>query len=459
MRLEQPRAVSKSSTARYLLLILILALAGRAALLRVAWRNDAAALSIDAREYVAAATSLATQHTFETNGRPEIRRTPGYPLFLAVCGLTGPLGYGIAQLMGMLLDVLLVYLTYVLGARLVSATAGLWAAALQALSAVAIGNSVRILTDGVFALLITTVILLLARHFSDGKWWPVGLAAALTAAAIYVRPVGTIFVPIAVAALLFRPRRLVNAGGFVLVVGLLLAPWTVRNHVVAGYTGFSSISEWNLVFWEGAGVYAKSHAMSALQARGQLETLYQQRLQREHIEPATAQAARVQGQMGREILLSHPLTSVRVHLVTSLVSLLPGSWSLMEMLGITSGGRGTLSVLQTQGMVVAIKYYFAGNLLAMALMLPEIILLALRYLAGLVYVLGQWRLRKFHWSPAGWLIAGTTCAFILVGGPASEPRFRTPVEPLLNIAGGAGLCMLANRRKALRATRSLEVPT
>ena len=219
----------RSSTARYLLLILILALAGRAALLRVAWRNDSAALSIDSREYVAAATSLATQHTFETNGHPEIRRTPGYPLFLAVCGLTGPLGYGIAQLMGMLLDVLLVYLTYLLGARLVNATAGLWAAAPQALSAVAIGSRVRIL--------------LLARHFSDGKWWPVGLAAALTAAAIYVRPVGTIFVPMAVAALLFRPRRLVNAGGFVLMVGLLLAPWSVRNHVVAGYRGFSSIGD------------------------------------------------------------------------------------------------------------------------------------------------------------------------------------------------------------------------
>jgi 4-amino-4-deoxy-L-arabinose transferase-like glycosyltransferase len=435
------------SRQKYLLLILAVALAGRLLLLRVAWRNDSAVIGIDSREYLTAAASLASRHTFETGGYPEIRRTPGYPALLALCGAAGPRGYGFAQIVGLLVDVLLVFLTYVLGARLVSPAAGLWAAALQALSAVAIASSVHILTDGVFSLLLTLVILLLARHFRDREWWPVALAAALTAAAIYVRPVGVIVVPAAAVVLLVGPRRLVNAGGFVVIVGALLAPWLVRNYVVAGYSGFSSISEWNLVFWEGAGVWAKSHGISRLQAQHELETIYSQRLLREHIEPGSPVAARVQAQMGREIILAHPVIFLRVHLVTSLVSLLPASWWLLQMLGITSGERGTLSVLQSEGLLVALKYYFAGNLSAMALMAPEVILLAIRYLAGMAYAMRQWRMWKLNWGPMGWLVVLMIAEFVLVGGPAAEPRFRLPVEPLLNIAGGAGVARLMGRRK------------
>ena len=432
---------------KLLLSILLVALAGRAALLCFVWRSDSAFTDIDSREYLAVANNLATEHTFETNKYPEIRRTPGYPVFLVACGLTGPLGYGIAQIVGILLDVLLVYMTYVLGRRLVSETAGLWAAALQALSPLAIALSVRILTDSIFTLLITAGIFLLARHFDEGKWWPLALAAALTATAIYVRPVGTIFVPIVVIVLLFRPRRLANAASFLLIVGALMAPWYVRNYVVAGYKGFSSIGEWNLLYWEGAGVWAKTHSISLLEAQHQLEALYNQRLQLEHIDAASPQAARIQGQMGRDILLAHPVTFVRVHIVTSLVSLLPASWAVLQMLGITSGGRGTVSVLQSEGIIAAIKHYFSGNLLALALMIPELVLMAIRYLAGLAYALGQLRLRKLNWGPTGWLAVIAIVAFLLVGGPASEPRFRMPVEPLLNIAGGAGLALLANRKK------------
>jgi hypothetical protein len=167
------------SPRKYLLLILMLALAIRAAMLEVAWRNDSA--------------------------------SSGYPAFLPLSGVTEPLGYGIAQIVGILLDLLLVYLTYVLGARLVSTEAGLWAALMQALSALAIGISAHILTDSIFALLLTLIILVLARHFYEGQWWPVALAATLMAAAVYVRPIGTLFVPVAVGVPLFLPRRLSNA--------------------------------------------------------------------------------------------------------------------------------------------------------------------------------------------------------------------------------------------------------
>jgi 4-amino-4-deoxy-L-arabinose transferase-like glycosyltransferase len=433
----------------YLLLIFVFALAGRGALLVVAWRSDsaAAALSSDSPTYLVPALSLATEGTFKTNQQPEILRTPGYPVFLVACGLTGPLGYGITQIVQVLIDVLLIYLTFVLGAHLVSPTAGLWAAGLQACSLVAMLSSVKILSDGLFAFLITVAILLLVRHLEEGKLQLLIMAAAVTAAATYVRPVGFIFVPIVVSVLLLRQRGVTNPAMFVLVFAGLVAPWYARNYLAVGYAGFSSSSDYNLLVNDAAGVWAKSHDLSTEQARQELDIMYRKRLEVEKIEPDSAGAIRLERQMGRGIILSYPATFVQVHLTTSLNSLLPAGTGLLEMLRITSGHRGTLSILQTAGLRAAVKYYFGSNITAVVLMAPDLIFLTIQYLAASAYAFRQlWRL-GLNWGPTGWLVVLTILAFVLVAGPAAVPRFRLPVEPLINVAAGAGLAMLLDRRK------------
>jgi 4-amino-4-deoxy-L-arabinose transferase-like glycosyltransferase len=436
---------------RYLLIILVLALASRGALLGVAWRSDSAALAPDSTSYIAPALSLATERLFQTNQRPELLRTPGYPVFLIACGLAGPSGYGNAQVVQVLLDVLLVYLTYALGVRLVSRTAGLWAAAFQACSLLAITFSTKILSDGLFSLLITIAILQLVRHIHEGGLRPLTVAAIVTAAATYVRPVGLIFVPIVVLVLLLGQRRIASAAAFVLVFAGLVAPWYARNYLAVGYRGFSSSSDYNLLVNEAAGVWAKSHGLPRLQARQELDNMYRNRLEVEKIEPDSAGAIRLERQMGRGIILSHPATFLRVHTVTSLNSLLPAGTVLLEMLGVTSGHRGTLSILQDQGLWPAVKYYFGSNVTAMVLMVPDLIFLTVQYLAASAYAFRQLWWLRLNWGPTGWLVVLTILAFVLVAGPAAEQRFRLPVEPLLNVAAGAGVAMLLDLRKLRRS--------
>ena len=447
--------MKRASKRRYLLLILALALAGRVALLTKAWQSDAIALgSPDSASYLSTAKSLSADGTFRTDGRPELFRTPGYPAFLAACGATGPWGYGIAQAFQVLLDVLLVYLTYVLGVWLISESVGLWAAAFQAVSFVAALGSLLILSDSLFAFLMTTALLLLVRHLRRGTWWPVALAAVVTAAAAYVRPVGFIFVPIAVLVLLARRGRLANAGGFALVFAVLVIPWCIRNYVVAGYAGFSSVGEHNLLYYEATGVTAKVRGVSTLEAREDLDSLFRQRRAALNIPANSAEAARLQGRMGREIVLSHPGTWLVVHVKTSVNSLLPAGTGLLEILGITSGSHGTLSVLHTEGIWSAVKHYFSfgPGLAAVLWIVPELVLLAVRYLACLAYAVRQlWR-QKLNWGAAGWLVVLTILAFVLVAGPAAVPRFRAPVEPLVNLGAAAGLVWLARRRSAGKAT-------
>ncbi len=443
-----------------LLFILALALATRAAPLGVTWRSDSAAapMSSDSATYLAPALSLATEGTFKTNRQLEIFRTPGYPAFLVACAFTGRWGYGIAQIVQVLLDVFLVYLTYMLGARLVSRAAGLWASALQACSVLAITSSTKILSDGLFSLLITIAMLCVVRHIRIGGLQPLALGAAATAAATYVRPVGFIFVPIVALVLLFRPRRPASLASFVVIFVALVTPWFVRNYMAAGYVGFSSFGDYSLLFTEGAGVWAKSHGLSTLQAREQLDRMYRQRLLVEAIEPGSAQAIRVERQMGKAILFTYPGTFLRVHVSTSLNCLLPAGTGLLEMLGVTAGNRGTLSVLQTAGLWPAIKYYFGSNFIAIALIVPDLIFLAIQYLAASTYAFRQLGSRGLSWGPAAWLVVLTILAFVMVAGPGAVPRFRLPVEPLINVAAGAGVAMLLNHRKLIKEGSSLAKP-
>jgi 4-amino-4-deoxy-L-arabinose transferase-like glycosyltransferase len=431
--------------ARNLCLILLVALVIRVFVLGTAWRNHASALDLDSTSYLVTAASLAAEGSFKTHGLPELIRTPGYPAFLAVCKWAGPSGYALAQVVQVLLDLLLVYLVYALGTRLGGRAAGLWAAGFQACSLVAILSSIQILSDGLFSLLITLAVLLLVQYFREDKWRFLALAAAVTAAATYVRPVGFIFVPVVVLVLLLRQRQVAKVAVFVVIFAALVMPWYVRNFLVARYVGFSSVGDYNLLFYEAAGVLAKSQGLSPQQARQELGIAYRERLDREKIDPTSTRAIRLQARMGSGILLAHPVLFIRVHFATSLNSLLPAGTGLLEILGMTSGNRGTLSVLQSQGFFAAVRYYFASNIIAVLFAIPELIYLIIRYLGCVVWAFWQFQTRRFNCGPSGWLIALTVAAFLLVAGPAAVARFRLPVEPLLNLIAGAGVAMVVGR--------------
>jgi 4-amino-4-deoxy-L-arabinose transferase-like glycosyltransferase len=432
---------------RCLFLVLAVALAVRVSLLVATWRTPVSALAPDSASYLVTAASLATQGSFKTSGLPEVFRTPGYPAFLVACGSAGPSGYAIAQVVQVLLDVLLVYLVYAMGTRLVGRTAGLWAAGFQALSVVSILSSVQILSDGLFSFLITVAMLLLLRHFQEGGWRFLALAAAVTAVATYVRPVGLIFVAVMVLALLLRRGQAAKVAVVVAIFAGLVMPWYVRNLLVARYVGFSSVGEYNLLFYEAAGVWAEFQGVSTEQARQELETAYGERLEREKTAPTSSRAIQLEARMGGGILQAHPVLFTRVHFLTSLNSLLPAGTGLLEMQGITSGNRGTLSVLHTQGFVAAVRYYFGSNITAVLVLIPELIYLAIRYAACVTCAFLQFRVRRFHWGAVGWLIAVTIPAFLLVGGPAAVARFRLPVEPLLNLTAGAGMVTVLRSRR------------
>jgi hypothetical protein len=415
-----------------------------------------------------------------------------------------------------LLDLHLVLLTFFLGRSMAGHGAGLLAALLQALSPLAAAASCRILSDGIFAFMLTIALLLLLRHFRTGGWWSLISAGLVMGAACYVRPVGLAFSGVmalvvfcsrrgpgrstgilpmsrrAVSALTGedettgepaspklrrpgtpmprpqapsfaeategkRPRRLLRTLTFAAVVVACIAPWVIRNGITADYWGVSSFATDSMYWYSAAEIEARQQHKSVQSIREEFsseEDSDTQDILKQTRDPyfTPGTLAHYRWDKARAIIRAHPWEFLDIHLRGDLAFWLPGAPDALEVLGYTSGGKGTLDVLHRQGLVAAAKHYFGDNTTAMALAGVMVVIFLIRCIG--VVLCGLWRLRP-RMSAGGWLCLLLVLTAWLLPGPANHPRFRVPVEPILSAAaaiGWLGLDQWRRRRRAVGET-------
>jgi len=420
---------------RKLLFILGIALALRLGLLAGGLANRRGMFTPDSQGYVKLSRNLVGTGRFEQAGQAEIFRTPGYPFFLVPWRLAGEnwlIATGLAQVA---LDVSLVYLTYVLGCALCSETVGLWGAAFQAVSAAAMVSSVRILSDGLFAFLLTLSILLAVHHLRTRRLWSVPAAAAVAAAACYVRPVGVLFAALLLFVILLSSgNRWKRAGMFAAIMVLAIGPWILRNGLTAGYWGFSAIHSQVVFDCLAPSVLAEEEGISFSEARGRIKA----RLAGCYDSPAATQAelARRRLTVAWPFICSRPVRYAFVHLRGSLGTWMPAATDVLEVLGLTTGGRGTVEVLRRRGLWAAVENYFGRRMWAIGLCAPLVLILAAKYAAAAAAVIRCVRLRM---GAARWLVLLTIALLAVIPGPAGHPRYRVPVVPLLSVVAAAGV--------------------
>ena len=467
--------------------ILILALAARAALYSAAIQDCERAFTADSQEYWDLADTMAHTGLFESmtwpggsvSPEPEIFRSPGYPTLLG-CVLRlhwqlspeasklspwllpmGPGTWRAVLAMQVLIDLHLVLLTYWLGRELVGHGVGLLAALLQAVSPLAVAASCRILSDSLFAFMLTAALLLIVRHFRTGSWRALLPAAVLMGAACYVRPVGLVMSGLFVLVLLFRPKRIRRAGAFAGVIAACVAPWVVRNAVVADYVGFSSFATDSMYWYSAAEVLARKEGVSAAKVREGFfreegwysfdpDLVGQPGLSNAPCYRTPGGLARYRRDRAKKIVLAHPRLFLDIHLKGCLAFWLPAATDVLEVAGYTTGGKGTLAVLHEKGLLAAARHYFGGNTTAMWLAGAMALVLLARY-AGIV-LCGLWKLR-LRMPAAAWLMILLVAASFLLPGPATHPRFRVPVAPILSVAAAVGWLGLIERLRRRKAPR------
>lgn len=453
---------------RWLTVILVAALAARMALWLTAGDHPQRVFTPDSETYWQLSAQML-HGQFGIDGRPEIFRTPGYPAFLMTARLAEmldrdnplPAPWRVATAIQVLLDVLLVLVTYWLGALIVSRQAAVMAAALQAVSPLAVAASCRLLTDSLYAFLFTLSVLLVVGHLRTGRLWPLVVSALTLAVACYVRPLALALTAAIGLVLLFTKvgdlsaphgpgrtgaagippseslrRRFGRVALFWGIFAACVVPWAARNAVAADYLGFCSLRE--------EGEILSANQLQHTQAMGAGVTTATAEPAAIVRDPSALPGPEVRSAAGRArgVLLSHPWQYAQMYAKGCLFFWLPAATDVLEVAGMTGGNRDTLTVLHNQGLWAAARHYFGPNPAAIWMALPMAAITAVQFLGMLVAAAGRLRL---HMSATAWLLVVIVAASAATVGPFGLARFRVPVEPILNIAAGAGLLALAGK--------------
>jgi len=212
---------------------------------------DKAIIVSDGIGYHHLALSLLSKKSFEDF---DAFRTPGYPLFVALM-------YGISAgsvwfvlLIQIFLNLISVLLVYKIALTLFSRKIALLSAFLFAIDIHQALFAVTLLTDTFFVFLFLASVLYLCKSIKENDFSSLCLSALFLGISTLVRPISFLFPLVAVIFILVLCRltlkmRLVYALVFGLIFIIAISPWLIHNYAKYGEAKLSSISGYNLLFY------------------------------------------------------------------------------------------------------------------------------------------------------------------------------------------------------------------
>ena len=367
---------------------------------------------------------------------PDTRRTPAYPALLILgMSISSTQWIAIVTLIQILINLATILILYRLALKFVDEKQAFWAACLLGFSLGHICYSVLIMSDILFGFTILLTIYGLYEYRDKPSWKMAVMIGLFLGLSTLTRPVSAplhlILLPFIVLAV---PRQwkagLVHALLMLIVSVSVLTPWLLRNEQILGYKTVSTVPMRNMYVYNASMVTAYKEGRPPIEVQEE----YSEEVVREVAkmqDPSQGALFELYDKKGKELIFDNFGLYTLLHLKSSMVSFFPNVNDLLELTGVVQGSRGTLSVVQEEGIMAGIQYYFGGDYWLKFLILPFVILLALTYLLALF---GIWSLlKKGRWSFL--LLGGLVFYFLVVSGPVAVPRFRIPVQPLI--------CMLA----------------
>jgi 4-amino-4-deoxy-L-arabinose transferase-like glycosyltransferase len=435
--------------------IFLIALILRSLVLIVAIQHPQRTISNDTPSYIRPAESLLEGHGYSF---PGVLRTPLYPMFLAFFFALFGENLVIIVLAQVIVSALTVVLTYQVGILLLPRRAALIGAFLLALSLESIIDPFFILTDPLFALLFLGAAYAFLRYRSAGRISWLISSAILMGLSILCRPIA-IYYPVAVIILLamLHGKHWVNLFTkslvYLAVLAAVLAAWFVRSQVVDGAPILSTISNYNLLFYNVASLDTSLHGGNVNQYRDSYSLLVQKALDDKGLPRTEANLDGVYKTLAVKKILANPVQFAIVQVKDDLQNLLPGWANILQILAPTGqvGIQGT-DVLKQGGLSGVYQTYFGGRLWLMVLILPFIILLGAVYLSDLVGTI--FLVRTKGWFTLAVLVLPVAYLMLIPGAP-SNSRFRIPAMPELCLLAGIGIDWiwgrLSRNRKSSRS--------
>ncbi|HEY1806383.1 MAG TPA: hypothetical protein VGG45_18070 [Terracidiphilus sp.] len=413
----------------------------------------------DTVSYLDPGRNLLLHGRFIADGVPDLVRTPGYALFL---GLTSLAGLPFAGAVNAVVSVFTIVLVWRLARALFLddrvAIAAAWIFVFEPIS---VAFSSTLLSETLFLvpfLICMERLVTFLRSYDLRLLVTAGLSLAI---ATYIRPI-SYYLPVLIAmgliAALARVPEIRWKAPAILLLSALpwLALWQVRNRVETGYSGFSSISDINLYFYDAAGIEARLKHEAFFDLRRELGYVdFSDRDGQSYIyQPYLAlhpeQASWTQGQRltymhaeGLQVIKAHIgiyFQNVRSALISAIFS--PGSGYLYRL--VVRGGSQSNPALIDEGTASGgIQLVRKSPWEATEKIVFEAALLAAYVLAilGIVQAL-RGRFKGSFNIASLWLILGVSTYLLCVAAmsdTAADSRLRMPVMPFICIFMAASI--------------------
>lgn len=457
-RMEQPgRTVRFLRDNRALLILLAAGLLLRLAVALPGLCADAESCFSrpDSAGYLGPARALAAEGRYldAPGGEPNSGRAPGFPFFAAAVfrafGSENAAALALALVIAGALIPLAVYRAGVVwtGDRKVA----LWACGFTVFNLTAIANAPMLLSDTLFGLAAALMLVCYGRFYRelDLRWFAATLALAAIGALI--RPINSVWVLPALFLLAVTPKlgwKRKLAGGLAGLAAFLLVllPWMGRNSALGA--GWSIDTNTGAMYHQnGAMILARVNRSGFEEEKAKILA----ELDKEFADAAKYpdQKSRTDYRMKkfRELILAHPFIWISQHFRPHI--LLPDAPTLLEILGVTGSGRGTMDVMQREGVIAAIRHYFDGKLWVLWPLLP-LLLVTFALYALAAWRLGGWVLGiRTHWYCVLLFLAFAEYYFFLPG-PITAPRYQLPALPILALMAAQQAVLLPGLRQKLR---------
>lgn len=408
----------------------------------------------DTSSYLIPGRNLLLHGSFIADGVPDLVRTPGYSILLAITSLAGVTAASVANVILSVISVIVVWKLAL--AVFNSPRIAIGAAWIFAFEPLSVALSILLMSETLFLTCLLLCIERLVAFLHGRRLHMLAIAGLWLAAATFVRPV-TYYLPICLAlglmVVLARVPGLRWKAPAVLLLGVLpwLGLWQVRNWTETGYSGFSSIADVNLYFLESADVIARVEHRPSEDIRNKLgyvefnnhggqAYLSEQYLAMHPEQSGWNQAQRLAFMHSEAVRVIHE--HLAVYLRGCLISLTktalnPGvGWFESQQKSQTEHQGHFLKIGESplEGWIALVALHpweAAGKAIF------EVILIALYLLAALgIY-------RSDRRNACIWLLLGISLYFLAVsgigGGPGVDARFRLPIMPIVGIFAAAGV--------------------
>jgi 4-amino-4-deoxy-L-arabinose transferase-like glycosyltransferase len=379
------------------------------------------------------ANSLSFNSTF---------RTPGYPMFIAmIYTLFGvkPWAVVLAQTFA---DTLTIGVIYFSGSRLFSRNAGLIASLFYAIDPVPSFHALTLNSETWFTFSLCVAGLLLIIGLQDRSQFSLLISGLLFGFATLIRPIAQylvfIFVPIILAMPPLREmrRRVLLSAIFVLSFCLALSPWLWRNYSKYHTLGLSTVTGYNLLFYNAAFTVSIASSRPIEEVRDDLEKRTDAVTRKDEVNNPFLQE-RLYQDLGLKIMQENIKLYTWLHLKGMVnIFISPDSRLISNLLGIEPYRFADGTLLSTSLIQKIRLFFFYKPKPEIAIGLFVIVLLICSY-SGVCIAVAKLVAEKRYLVLIS--ILGIILYFsVLSGGPVGEARFRIPIIPIYLLLTGKG---------------------